>query len=204
MPTPITTTIARLASGSIHDGAGPQDQRAGDHHAEADQRVGRHVQERAAHVDVALAPAGEQQRGGAVDDDADPGDDDHDQPGTGCGIEQPVDRLDQDRARGDQQQPGVGQRGEHRAGLVAVGEARVGRPRGHHRGAPGDQQAEHVRQVVPGVGEQRHRARQQAERRLDQHEGRIEHDADGERVAEIGRSRGRVRGCGGAPSRVNR
>jgi hypothetical protein len=51
--------------------AEPQRQAAGHHHAGRHQRVGGHVQEGAADVEVGLAPAHEQQCGGGVDDDAD-------------------------------------------------------------------------------------------------------------------------------------
>ena len=43
---------------------------SGDHHAERDAGVRRHVQIGAANIEVAVAAAHEQQRGAAVDDDA--------------------------------------------------------------------------------------------------------------------------------------
>ena len=48
-------------------------------------------------------------------------------------------------------------------------------------------QAEHVGQIVPRIGDQRHRAGDDAVGRLDDHEGQVQRNADGEGAAEVGR-----------------
>ena len=87
-------------------------------------------------------------------------------------MEQPADRLGADRADRDQQEQGVDQRREDRRFLQAVGEARRRGALRHHRAGPGDDQAEHVGQIVPGVGEQGHRVGEEAEDGLDDDERR--------------------------------
>ena len=52
---------------------------------------------------------------------------------------------------------------------------------------PGDDEAEHVGEVVAGVGDKRHRVAEIAEQRLCHDERRVERDADRERRAETRR-----------------
>ena len=106
-------------------------------------------------------------------------------PSVVAGIEQAADGLGADRSDGDQQEQGVDQRGEDRRFLQAVGEARRRGAPGHHRAGPGDDQPEHVRQIVAGVGQQRHRIGEEAEDRFGDHEPEVERDADREGAAEV-------------------
>ena len=163
--------------------------RAGDHeprHQDADrhQRIGRHVEVGAFHVQVALLVPHEEPRGESVHRHARtrrPGDHAalH-----GHRMQHAADALRHDRPHGDQQHDRVEQRDEHRALAVAVG---VARPRVHPGQAvcqQGQQQARHVAQVVPGVGQQPHRVVGYAHRGLYGDECRVERDAPGESAPE--------------------
>ena len=185
VPQPITATITRLVTGSIHRSPVSRISTPATTTPTETSASAAMCRKAPRMLMSCLRPRMNISAVARVDDDADPGNHDHRHALDRRGVEQPVDRLEQDRAERHQQQPGVGQRGEDRARLVAVGEARVRRSRGHVGCAPGDQQAEHVRQVVPRIGDQRHRARQQPERRLDQHERRVEQHPDRERAAEV-------------------
>ena len=60
-------------------------------------------------------------------------------------------------------------------------------PPSQDAGTPGDHQAEHVRQVMARVGQQRHRIADEAEHDLGHHEHGVEPDPDGEGPPETGR-----------------
>ena len=132
-----------------------------------------------------LTAAGEQHGRDAVDGDADRGDRDHRLALGRRRMEQAADRFRADRADRDQQEQRSWQRRQDRRLLEPVGEPRRGRALGHDRARPGDHQAEHVRQIVAGVGEQRHRIGEEAVNRLDRDEAEVERDADREGAAEI-------------------
>ena len=143
-----------------------------------------------------FATAREHPGGERVHGDADARDHRHGKPGGGGGIGEALRSLEHDRAECDQQQQRVGQRGEDRRALQPVGVAlgRCGARK--HRAAPGDDETEHVAQIVARVGEQRDRVDPQADDRLDDDEHDIEADADPERAVERGR------GVAVAPVRV--
>src|SRR3546814_11403243 len=67
-------------------------------------RVSDHVEVRPSDVEVALAPAREQPRGGAVDDDPDAGDERYGQPVEVGRIADALNRIEHDRAERDEQQ----------------------------------------------------------------------------------------------------
>ena len=70
---------------------------------------------------------------------------------------EPLDRLPDDAADREHDEAAVAERGEDRGAPEAVGASRRARaPRQHHR-APRHAEAEHVAEVVRGVGEQRRR-----------------------------------------------
>ena len=68
-----------------------------------------------------MAAAHEQQRGAAVDGDAEGGDHHNGPAGDLSRFLQAVDRLDDDAADGDQQQAGIEQRRQDRGPPVAIG-----------------------------------------------------------------------------------
>ena len=132
-----------------------------------------------------LRPAREQPGGDAVDEDADRRDRHDGEAGNGLGRDQPLHRLHRDRPAGDEQQHGIGERGEDARALQAIGEARAGRALRQMQAAPGQRQAGDIGQIVAGVRQQRHRAGPQAEPGLGGDIGEVETNADGERRAEI-------------------
>ena len=157
-----------------------------DHHAERDARVRRHVQIGAANIEVAVAAAHEQQRGDAVDGDAERRDqNDGPAPRPAQAPPEPIDRLDDDAADRDQQQPGVEQRRQDRGPAIAVGVPLRRLLLRQPRRAPRQQQRDHVGEIVNGVRNQGQRVGGIAEDQLGNDERGIERGADGERPAEI-------------------
>ena len=130
---------------------------------------------------------GEQPGGDAVDRDADRGDDHDGSSRDGGGVGEAKDRLPRDRPDGQEQEDRVEQGGEDRRAAQAVSEAGGRRAPDEDAREPGRREAEHVAEIVPGVGEQRDRAGREAIDRLDRDEGQVQRDADGEGGAEVGR-----------------
>ena len=126
VPATMTAATARLTAGSSHSQPVDQHQRA-----RAPRRPGSR-RRRPAHGTWALltlrswcCPAPRQdQRGEAVDRDADQGDGDDGHAGDWLRRRQALHRLDGDRADGDQQDDGIEQRREDRRAAQAIGEAR--------------------------------------------------------------------------------
>ena len=160
------------------------DDQGRDHHAERDAGIGRHVQIGAADIEVAVAAAHEQQRRAAIDDDAERCDR-HDGPaGDRRRLLQAVDRLDDDAADRDQQQPGIEQRRQDRGPPVAIGVPLRRLLLRQPRRAPCQQQRDHVGEIVNGVRNQRQRVGGIAEDQFGDDEAGIERGADGKRPAE--------------------
>ena len=99
-------------------------------------------------------------------------------------MEQLANALDDDGADGDQQDDGVEQRNENRAAAVAVGIAARGAYLRQAERQQGEQQARHVAQVVPRVGEQPHRIGEDARRELRGDENRVQQNARDESAVE--------------------
>ena len=156
-----------------------------DHHAERNARIRRHVQIGAANIEVAVAAAHEQQRGAAVDDDAERRDQNDGPARDRRRLSQAIDRLDDDAADRDQQQPGIEQRRQDRGPAIAVGMPLRRLLLRKPRRAPCQQQRDHVGEIVNGVRNQRQRIGGVAEDQLGNDERGIERGADGERPAEI-------------------
>ena len=149
--------------------------------------VARHVQERAANVEVVVTAAQEEQRGRGVDHDPDRRMTSITSlPATGLRIGEAVDCFQRDGAGGDEQENRVEQSGEDRGTAQAVGAAAGGRAAREHRGAPGDGEAEHVAEIVSGIRDQRHGMADHARRGAHDDEAKIQHDTHRERRAEIG------------------
>ena len=116
----------------------------------------------------------------------------------GCvasGRVQPADRGPRQRAHRHQQQQGVGEGGEDRGAFPAPGVSLVGlQPPGESTG-PGEDEAEHVAEVVAGIGQQRQRIDAPAVERLDRHEGGVDGDADREGTVVARRARASGPAC---------
>ena len=102
------------------------------------------------------------------------------------GMQHAADTLGDDDADGDQQNHGIEQRDQHRALLVAVGVFGRGPGLGQPERQHGQQQAGHVGEVVPGVGQQAHRTVAEADGEFDDDEAHIEGDTPDESLVERG------------------
>ena len=92
-------------------GVGKTDYQRGKNHARRHRGIAGHMEKCAAQIDIVVPPAHEHQCGDSVDRDADGSNDHHHSGIDRMGIEQATDRFERDRAQGDQQQRGIGQRG---------------------------------------------------------------------------------------------
>ncbi|CAM2158294.1 hypothetical protein PT2222_40239 [Paraburkholderia tropica] len=152
--------------------------------------VGGHVQEGAANVQIVGPAAHEQPRRKAVDEDAE-GRDHEDIEARDAGrMQEPPHRFGENRAAGHEQQRGVGERRENRRAAQAERKARGRRARSEPGRAPGEQQAEHVGEIVARVGEQRGGMREHAVDGLRDHDHDVQRDGQCE-CAMLAR-----RGCG--------
>ena len=145
------------------------------------------MQVRAAHVHIALAAAHEHQGGAGVNGNAHRRNQHHDIAGDRKRIEQTVYRFEDDAPARRHEDERVRQRRQNRRALQTPGETRARRPSGQREAAPGNQQPRHIRQIVAGISEQRHRIDPQTGRGLDADISKIEHHPDGKGPAEIWR-----------------
>ena len=142
------------------------------------------MQEGAPDIQVAMA-AHEHQGGGGVDGHADGGDDDHRPGGDVLRDAKPADRLPDNGAHRQQQQPGIGEGGQDGALAQPIGSPSGRGSPGHDHGRPGHEQPQDVRQIVAGIGQQGQGAGHQAGDRLGRHKGDVQAGADGEGCAKI-------------------
>ena len=133
--------------------AGEVDDDAADDDADADEGVGKHVEEGAAGVDVVLLLTAEGPSGESVDEDADGGGPDDERAVDGRGMDDFLDAFDDDGAYGNEEDDGVEERDEDGGFAVAIGEAFGGHRGGEFEGYHGQQEREDVAEVVAGVGE---------------------------------------------------
>ena len=99
----------------------------------------------------------------------------------------PVDRLDDDGAHGDEEDPRVRDGGEDGEPTHAVGAARRRLAAGEDGAGPGQDQGEDVAEVVACVGDEREGVGADAESQLGDDERHVEPDPDGERAIEARR-----------------
>ena len=119
-----------------------------------------------------LRPEANSQAVATIDDDADGGNDHDRATGHRFGMKQSQDRLPGDRTHRDKQEHGVEQRGEDRRTAQAVGIAGRRRPLDQNAGDPGNDQAQHIGEVVTRVRQQRYGVRKHAEHELHRNECR--------------------------------
>jgi len=187
VPTKITTTISEAHRRVEPPPAGEEDREAREDHAERDPGVRRHVQIGAPDVEIAPPPRGEEEGGGAIDDDADERHRDDRPPGGRLRVGEAHERLPADRPDREQQEDGVEQGGEDRAAAQSVGAAYRRAAADQDARAPGEEEAQHVAEVVPGVRDEGERAGEDAEDRLDDDETGVQRDADREGPAKVRR-----------------
>ena len=125
-------------------------------------------------------PRRNKQRGGAVHHDAGGGDQDHRALHHRHRGEQPLHRLHADRTDADQQDRGVQQRRQDGAAPPAIGAPACRWKTREPGGAPAEQQAQHVAEIVRRIRQQRHRVGRQAKGDLGRDEADVQGRADGE------------------------
>ena len=108
-----------------------------------------------------LLPRASSQAETTVHRHRDGGDDHHRDARHRLGMHEAVHRLPGDGGDRHQKDQPVGEGGHDRGRAHAIGEARARPPVGHREGAPGQHQAQHVAEIVAGVGQQRERIGEQ-------------------------------------------
>ena len=119
-----------------------------------------------------MAAAHEQQRGAAVDDDAECCDQNDGPARDRRRLGQAIERLDDDAADRDQQQPGIEQRRQDRGPAIAVRMPLRRLLLRKPRRAPRQEQRDHVGEIVNGVGDQRERIGRVSENQFGNDEAR--------------------------------
>lgn len=170
------------------DPAGEEDDGPGDHDTSGDTGVGGHVEEGPADVDVVFAAGHEEGGGGTVDENAEGGDPDDRATGDMGGFVETLDGLPDDGPDADKEEEGVEEGGEDGGTLPAVGAAGAGGALGEFGGDPGENEAEDVGEIVPGVGEEGEGLGEEAEDDLEDNEAGIEDNADEKGLPVVGRS----------------
>ena len=179
-------------SGIDPEFARPEDGQACQDDPKRNSGVPSQVEKSASYVEIGLAAAEKQEGAKAVDDYSELGD------GTDClaldrgGMLQPQDRIPSDRAHGDEENDSVGQGSEDRGAAETISVFTSGPGLDQAAGPPGQNQAEHIREIMSGIRDQSEGVGGQSEDELDHNEGAVERDADGEGVVEIGRVRERI------------
>ena len=132
-------------------------------------------------------PLHEKQGGSAIDQDADGGDDHHRFRRDRFGGSKSLRGFQRNGPHRDQEDDGVGERGQNRGGAKAVSVARARRSARGGARAPGQQKAEDVAEIVSGVRKQSHRVPDYAVNRLEANEGDIQARPDGEGEPKVAR-----------------
>ena len=162
------------------DPIGETDDDARNNHPYRHQRIHKHVQESAVDIEVGLAVLHQQPGGQSVDDDTCTG-----CPSDGfarhvCRIAQAIDAFNHNSPYSHQQDDGIQQRNQDSGFLVTIGEVQTGRMSGQTKCNEGQHQAEHVAQIVSGIGKQTQRIINKADNSLDKNEQQIQRYTDNE------------------------
>ncbi len=146
------------------------DDHCGGNGGDGAQHVAEHMERCPADVDVAAVAAVEDGERGDVDQEASDGHRQH-QPAEHLDRrEQPADRLDSDPDHDRDQRHAVDEGGEHLEAMIAVGAAVVVAAPADPEGGVGQGERSRVGGHVPGVGEERQRAGDEAASDLHDHE----------------------------------
>ena len=135
---------------------------------------------------IALAARHEHHRGGGIDADADQRHHDDRRLHDRLGLAQPLDGLPGDAAYGHQQQERVGERGQDRGPPEPVGAPFGGTALGQGRRAPGHYQAEHVAEIVAGIGHERSRIGGQTPAEFNEDKNQIGDDSNEQNFPAVG------------------
>ena len=169
------------ADDGIDDGParrGDDDARNDD--SDADERVGDHVEEGSAHVQVVFLAAQQQKSRQSVDDDADARRPRNRHAIDLGGFVEFMDALDDDGTDGHEQDNRVEQRNEHGRFLVTIRKTAVGVDFRELEGDKHQHERKHVAEVVSGIGKQRQRAFDQSDDGLDDDEKQVQNDGKNE------------------------
>ncbi len=167
--------------GIDHRPAGQHDQTARRHHAQRHPGVGHHVQIGAARIQVVLR-LHEQQGRAQVDDEADARHRHDDARPDRRRLVEATHGLEGDGPAGENQQQRIAQGRQNRRLAEPIGPPTARRPMRPAPRQPGRAarhgQAQHVRQIMSRIGQQRRGIRNQARAELARHEQQIDHQAD--------------------------
>jgi hypothetical protein len=141
------------------------------------------VQERAAHVQALAAPSREHERGDDVDGDPGERDDEDDAPLDLRGVDEPLDRLEEDPRTDQRERRAVDLRRQHADAAEAEGPASGRGPVRDRGGAERQAERGGVREHVPRVREQRERPGDEAEDDLRREQAEDQRKGNGERAA---------------------
>ena len=137
------------------------------------------MQEGPANVQVTLLAFHEQHHGDAVDHHADAGHHNHHKARDFSRIAEPLEGFPGDTAHRGNQNQGIEQGCQDGGFLQAIGFAGGGRFAGKPAGGPGQEQAHHITQVVPGIGNQRQGAGQHAVHRFNHYKQGVQDHRNG-------------------------
>ena len=122
----------------------------------------------------------------AIDDNADARDNDHRVGRDGFRFTEALNRLPGKGAYGDEQKNGVEERCEDGRGAQAIGEALRGRSSYENAGDPRDHEAQHVAEIVSGVGKKSDRIAERAVDGFDNDKAGVESNANRKSHPEAG------------------
>ena len=141
----------------------------------------------AANVEV-LFPAGdEEERAGAVNDDAERGDPNYGSPLHAWRIMKSLNGFPDNGADSDEQQQGIEESRQDGSPPPSVGPARTRSFLRQFRGGPSHHEAEHISEVMAGIRQEGERVREKAEGDLEGNEAGIEENPYQKRPTKIHR-----------------
>jgi hypothetical protein len=145
------------------------------------------VEKCAANVEILLAAGHEDQCAGAIDGDAQRGDPNDRSSLHKRRIVEPLDGLPNDGAHSYKQEESIEERRQNGSPLPSISSARTRNFFRQFTRGPGHNEAEHVGEVVAGIGQKGERFREQAEGNLKDYEAYIKENPDQKRPPEIRR-----------------
>ena len=166
--------------------AGPADQYRPSDDARRDAGIGGEMQESGAPVHVATAH--EKQRGPGIHPDPEERHPEHQAGGHGMRRAEALQAFQRDPAGHQQQQHGIAEGSKDARAVKAVSAPTRGRPPGEAHRTPGDEQPEHIREIMSGIGNEGERAAKQAGHPLGQREAQVQQRGGEEALLGGGRA----------------
>jgi hypothetical protein len=166
------------------------DGEGGEENAGGDSGIGGHMDECAADIEIVAAAAVEEERGDPVNDDTGAGDTHHEGCGDELRLKETMGRLPGDGAEGGTDQERVEPGGEDGRPAPTIGPGGGGSATGQHRSRPGEDEAEHIDEVVAGIREQGQRVGLDSREDLNQYKSDIERNSNPEGGFKLAGGRG--------------